>query len=143
MASALLAGVFSDRVGRKRLIYLSGALQTLTVILIMVFTSFELAIIIAFIFGLGYGAYQSVDWAIATDVLPSLDDYAKDMGIWHATGTLPQVLATPLAGFLLDHFQGVGYSVGLPHLGYTVISAMAAVFFMLGAVLMYQVRGVR
>ena len=40
------------------------------------------------VFGLGYGAYISVDWALATDVLPSMDDYARDMGVWHVALTL-------------------------------------------------------
>jgi hypothetical protein len=43
--------------------------------------------------------------AAAADVLPSESDYAKDMGIWHVWFTLPQVLAVPIGGVLLDMFQ--------------------------------------
>lgn len=33
--------------------------------------------------GVGYGAYQAVDWALALDVLPKGSNIAKDMGVWH------------------------------------------------------------
>jgi len=37
-----------------------------------------------------------------------MDDYAKDMGVWHVAMVFPQVTATPIAGFLLDNFPRVG-----------------------------------
>jgi len=45
-------------------------------------------------FGLGYGIYQAVDWALGTDVLPHKDQPAKDLGVWHISWVLPQSLAT-------------------------------------------------
>jgi MFS family permease len=95
------------------------------------------------VFGLGYGAYQAVDWALASDVLPNADDYAKDMGVWHVSFTLPQVLAVPIGGVLLDSFQRIGRDIGQPNLGYTVLFALAFVYFILGTVLVRQVKGVR
>jgi hypothetical protein len=76
-------------------------------------------------------------------VLPSEENYAKDMGVWHIALTFPQVIATPIAGFLLDNFQLVGTRSGQPTLGYTVIFALAAVYFVLGTVLVRRVRKVR
>jgi hypothetical protein len=75
--------------------------------------------------------------------LPSEDDYAKDMGVWHVAMTLPQSIATPIAGLLLDNFQRVGQANGQPTLGYTVIFGIAFVYFLLGTVLVRQVRGAR
>ncbi|GAB4209778.1 MAG: MFS transporter [Roseiflexaceae bacterium] len=141
--SSLWAGSLSDRYGRKRMVYLSGALQAVPVAVLIFGGSFELAVLIGVVFGLGYGAYQAVDWALASDVLPNQDDYAKDMGVWHIAMTLPQSIATPIAGILLDRFQAVGRASGQPTLGYIVIFGLAFVYFVLGTVLVRNVRGVK
>jgi MFS family permease len=139
--SSLVAGKLSDRHGRKPIVYISGALQALVVAVLIFSRNFELAVLMGIIFGLGFGAYQAVDWALASDVLPSEEDYAKDMGVWHVAFTLPQVLATPIGGTLLDNFQRVGKTSGQPTLGYTVLLGLAFVYFVLGTVLIYQVKG--
>jgi MFS family permease len=140
---SLVAGVLSDRHGRKLMVYISGFLQGI-VALVLIFThNFTLVVLLGIVFGLGYGAYESVDWALASDVLPSMDDYAKDMGVWHVAVVLPQVIATPFAGFLLDNFQRVGKINNIPNLGYTVIFSIAVVFFALGTFFVKQIKGVR
>ncbi|HEY3416158.1 MAG TPA: MFS transporter [Armatimonadota bacterium] len=141
--SSLVAGALSDRYGRKRMVYLSGALQGVVAIIFMLTGRFEVVVLLGIIFGLGYGAYQAVDWALATDVLPSKEDHAKDMGVWHIALTLPQVLAVPIAGLLLDHFQKIGQQHGLPTLGYRVIFLLAFLYFVVGTVLVSRVKGVR
>jgi MFS family permease len=139
----LVAGVLSDRYGRKLMVYLSGALMGLVALVFVLFHSFTLAVLMGVIFGLGYGAYESVDWALASDILPSMDDYAKDMGVWHVAMVLPQVIATPIAGFLLDNFQRVGRAQNIANLGYIVIFMVAVVYFILGTVFVKQIKGVR
>ncbi len=141
--SSLAAGVLSDRYGRKLMVYLSGALQGAVVAVFIFFHNYTLAVLMGIVFGLGYGAYQAVDWALASDVLPSEDDYAKDMGVWHVAFTLPQVVGLPIAGFLLDRFQVVGAGIGQPNLGYTVIFTVAVVYFILGTVFVRQIKSVR
>jgi MFS family permease len=56
-------------------------------------------------FGIGFGAFSVMDWALATDVLPNKEEFAKDMGIWSLAMVLPQVVAAPIAGVLLDWGQ--------------------------------------
>lgn len=141
--TTLLAGVLSDKYGRKLMVYLSGALMGIVCLVFVLFHSFTLVVLMGVIFGLGYGAYQSVDWALASDVLPSMDDYAKDMGVWHVAMVLPQVIATPVAGFLLDQLQPVGKAQNIPNLGYTVIFIVAVFYFILGTVFVKQIKKVR
>jgi MFS family permease len=143
LASSLTAGKLSDRYGRKPLVYASGGLMGLVALVFILTTDFALAAAMGLIFGLGFGAYTAVDWALATDVLPSIDDFAKDMGVWHIAIVLPQVVATPIAGFLLDHFQVVGRGMGQPNLGYTVIFLVAVGYFVLGTVFVRRIRGAR
>ncbi len=141
--TTLVAGVLSDKYGRKLMVYVSGALMGLVCLVFVLFHSFTLAVLMGIVFGLGYGAYESVDWALASDVLPSMDDYAKDMGVWHVAMVLPQVIATPIAGFLLDNFQSVGKAQNIPNLGYTVIFLVAVVYFIFGTVFVKQIKKVR
>jgi Na+/melibiose symporter-like transporter len=141
--STLVAGILSDRVGRKPVVYIASALQAVVPVLLAFFYNFELAVLTGIVFGLGYGAYQSVDWALASDVLPSEEDHAKDMGVWHVAMTLPQVMAAPIAGLMLDRFQIIGQTSGLPTLGYQVIFLLAAAYFVLGTVLVRQIKKVK
>ena len=82
------------------------------------------------IFGLGYGAYTSVDWALVADVLPSHKDYARDMGVWNISLSLPQVIAPVIGGPLLDSFTRAGQ----PILGFQLLFAMAIVYCLIGTV---------
>lgn len=141
--SSIIGGQLSDRYGRKLLVYLSGGAMAVVAIGLILIHQYVAALVIGALFGVGYGAYTSVDWALATDVLPNLDDAAKDMGLWHMALTIPQLVATPLAGSLLDTFQRVGKSNGHPTLGYTVIFSIAIVYFFLGTIFVRQVKKAR
>lgn len=143
VASSLAAGILSDKLGRKKIVYLSSILQAIVPFVLIFFSPFPLVVGLGIIFGLGYGAYASVDWAMVSDVLPSDADHAKDMGVWHVADTFPQVIATPIAGLLLDRFQIVGQTVNQPTLGYTVIFSLAVVYFVLGTVLVRKIRKVK
>lgn len=146
LPSSLTAGILSDRYGRKLMVYISSAFQAIVPIVFVIYApSFTLAATLGLIFGIGYGAYQSVDWAMASEVLPSEDDYAKDMGVWHIAMTLPQVIAVPIAGVLLDYFNRLGAAPGgVPHnFGYNVIFALATFYFILGTVLVRRIRKVK
>jgi MFS family permease len=141
--SSLVAGVLSDRYGRKPLVYISGSLLIVLALVLGFTRSYELTVLMGIVAGVGYGTYQAVDWALATDVLPNKEDYAKDMGVWHIAMTLPQSLAAPIGGLLLDTFQRVGKANGLPTLGYTAIFVLTLLYFVPATVLINRVRGVR
>ncbi len=141
--TTLVAGVLSDKYGRKRMVYLSGALMGIVCLVFILSHNFTVAVLMGIVFGLGYGAYQSVDWALVSDVLPSIDDYAKDMGVWHVADVLPQIIATPVAGVLLDNFQRIGKAQNIPNLGYTVIFLLAVVFFAFGTIFVARIKKVR
>lgn len=141
--ASLAAGYLSDRFGRKRAVYISSALQAIVPFVLVFFTSFDAAFLIGIVFGIGYGAYQSVDWAMAADVMPNPDDYAKDMAVWHVASTLPQTLGTPVAGVVRDQLTIVGTQMGNPNLGYNVIFLMASGFFAMGTVLVRNIRKVK
>ncbi len=79
LISAVGAGWLSDRYGRKRMVYLAGGCMALVGLLFIVTHSLPMVLAAGGIFGLGYGAYLCVDWALVADVLPSQQDFARDM----------------------------------------------------------------
>ena len=112
--------------------------MTAVCILFILFQTSTGALVAAVCFGVGYGAYTSVDWALTTDVLPPTDEAGKFLGIWSAMGILPQVIGISVGGILLQVLQG------LPnHFGYTVLFLVTIVYFGLGTLVIYQVKGAR
>lgn len=136
-----MAGLLSDRWGRKRTVMLSSAIMAVTSIA-YVLTAFKaswsLVVVMAIVFGIGSCAYQTVDWALAIDVLPKMENAGKDMGIWHIALVLPAVIAPAISGLVLQEVKP--YSLTL---GYTIVFTMAAFWFSLGTVFVRKIRGVR
>lgn len=150
--TGLLGGSWSDKVGRKKVVYVSNAAIAIIAPLFIFTHSLELALIVGVLFGLAYGAYISVDYALGTDVLPSKSDAAKEMAVWHIAMTLPQSIAAPLAGVMIASFGKIEEKAkeigGDPIVHYTVngyasIFVLCAVCFGLGAVLLRNLRGIR
>ena len=148
---SMVGGVLSDRTGRRKLfVYVSSGIQAVvvSVLLFGLVRSLTLLYILGILYGIGYGAYYAVDWALACDVLPNREEAAgRDMALWHVSFTLPQVLAPAiLAGFL--HFlnepghQLLGIASG-NDLGFRFIFGSAALWFILGTVMVSRIRGVR
>lgn len=141
IVTSLIAGRLSDRFGRKPLVYVSGGMMAFAAIVFIAvafFPSIQFMFAVGALFGLGYGAYQAVDWALAIDVLPAGDSAAKDMGIWHVAIVLPQALAPALTGLTLTTFKSVSLL-----LGYNVVFVLTALWFVLGTVFVRQIRGAR
>lgn len=139
LGSAFAAGWLSDRFGRKRLVYISGFMMALVGLVFVVTHSFTIVIAAGALFGLGYGAYQSVDWALVVDVLPAEKSYARDMGVWNISLSLPQVIAPVLGGPLIDAFTHAGN----PVLGFQLLFSMAIVYCLIGTVTVRFIRGVK
>ncbi len=138
LPTSLLAGWASDRWGRKSLVYLSGIMMAVVCLIFILFQNQYAALLAGAFFGVGYGAYTSVDWALTTDVLPPTDEAGKFMGIWSAVGILPQVVGITVGGVILQILQT------LPnHLGYTSLFVLTVIYIALGTLVIRQVKGTR
>jgi len=150
IAPALICGWISDRTRRRKIfVYLAGGVQA-AVVSVLVFglvTSLPLLYLLGMLYGIGYGTYYAVDWALACDVLPNRGAEAgKDMALWHISFTLPQVLAPAILGGLLHYLDTAGHSVaGVAtggNLGFRLVFGSAALWFVLGTVMVSRIRGV-
>lgn len=134
---ALWAGRLADRIGRKRVIYLSAVLVLGALGPLALTRDLTLIWLLALPFGVGFGLYSSADWALASDVIPHLDRAGSQMGLWTSSLTSVQ-LVVGAAGFLVDGLNRVR-----PGTGYTAMFWMAGALFLLGTVLIRLVRGSR
>ena len=147
--SGIYAGYLSDRIGRKRVVYIANSVIAVMALAFVICHNFNEVLLVGVLYGLGFGAYTSVDWALGTDVLPSRVDAAKEMAVWHIAMTLPQSLAAPIAGTLIAS-AGMstlivdGETVYHYHLaGYGALFVFAAICFAGGAFFLKNVRGVK
>lgn len=139
LASAVVGAWLSDRYGRVPVLRAGGwimAIASAFFVLIGVAPNLWLLAATAIVYYIGYGAYQSVDWALALDVLPDLKEAGKDMGIWHVALVLPQIIAPPTTGWLIYVLK----TTVSTHVAYTAAFGLAAVWFALAAALIVRVR---
>jgi MFS family permease len=134
-------GLLSDRLHKRKLfVYISGGAQAFVAIVFIVFypTSIAFVLFLGVAYGVGYGLYYAVDWALACDTLPDKKKSAKDMGIFHIALTLPQAVVPFIGGPLIDHLNG-------PHGngGYRIVFSSALVFLILGTVFVSRIKSVR
>lgn len=148
---AVLGGHLSDRLQRRKpFVFAAGALQGLvaSVLLFGLIRSLFVIFLLGVVFGIGYGLYVAVDWAIACDVLPDREHASgRDMGLWHVAFTLPPALAPAAFAPVLHAFnQPGGHILGMAtgdFLGFRLVFAGAAVWFVLGTYFVSRIRSVR
>jgi MFS family permease len=133
--SAVYFGKRADVVGRKRVVYLAGVIMALPMVPFILFPNYTLILFLAVVFGIGYGAYESATWALASDVMPDRKTLGKDMGLWQSSISAPQIFSG-LAGRMVDF--GNRYQMGF---GYTYTFLLAGVAFGMGTWLVRRIRG--
>lgn len=134
---AAFASKHADRTGRKKLIYMSGAMIFLVIVPFAFVRDFTLAWTLAALFGLGYGLYLSADWALVSDVIPNKSSAGVEMGVWASAITSVQILSGAF-GAVIDLLNR-----RTPLLGYMTGIVLAGCLFLLSTILVRQVKGSR
>ena len=130
--TAIVGGMISDRIGKRRgVVTAGGLLIAAAALLLTLVETWDAAIVAAVVFGLGFGAYLAVDQALITQVLPAAGDRAKDLGIINIAIVGPAAIGAAIAGPLV--------TVG----GYPTLYAGTAVVGVLGSVFVWRIKGVR
>ena len=134
-------GLLSDRWHRRKaFVYLSGGAQAFVAVVFIAFypTAIPFVFALGVAYGVGYGLYFAVDWALACDTLPDKSQSAKDMGLFHIALTMPQAIIPFFGGPLIDYLNG-------PHGngGYRIVFSSAVVFLFVGTVLVSRIKSVR
>ncbi len=136
--STPVIGPISDRVGKvKPFVIGASVVAALAMVILSFARSVPMAIVAAFIMGLGFGAYTAVDLALISRVLPNAEARAQDLGVINIANSGPQVLAPFLAGAIVAVLKVNSYEFA-----YSTLYLTAAALTLLGAVLVVKVKGV-
>ena len=132
---SLVAGRLSDRWRRRKPIAMTGSLlQGAGLWIVAMADSYTMLLCGVAIAGIGHGAYEGVDLALVTEILPDRDRHAaKDLGVLNIANALPQVIAPLAAPVILASSHG----------NYTLLFLVAGAVPMLGATLLVPLKGAR
>jgi MFS family permease len=132
LVSTVIGGTLSDRLGRRRIfVLIASVLVALGMVAPLVSPTTTGMLVFGVIAGLGFGAFQAVDQALITEVLPDENARAKDLGVVNIAATLPQTLAPALGGAVVLSF------------GYVGLFPVAIVLAILGAFAVFFIKSVR
>ncbi len=136
ICSAFLLGIYSDRVRRAPIVCVSTLLMaTASFAFVIAPGSFPLWIL-GILFGVGYGAYTSVDWALAVDAMPQLSTVGKDFALWGSSTNLSSILAPAMGSFIIYLVSFYAATA----LGYRLVFAVATLFLIYGAIFVLKIR---
>lgn len=136
LGSAFALGVYSDRVKRTPIVCVSTLLMAMASFAFVIAPGSFPLWILGILFGVGYGAYTSVDWALGIDVLPSMNTVGKDLALWGASDNIPSIIAPAMGGLIISLISIYAATA----LGYRLIFAMATLFLLAGALLVLKIR---
>jgi Na+/melibiose symporter-like transporter len=129
------AGYLSDRFGRVRLNVFSGALAALGIFLLIFVRDVNSLYLFGGIIGMATGIFLSVNWALATDLVP-LEEAGKYLGLTNLA-TAGAAAASRAAGPLID---GLNALYPGRYLGYPVLFVLTSVIPVLGVIVLRQIR---
>ncbi len=127
------AGYLSDRIGRKPIIITSGLLGALGIGIIAFSQEYSPILWAAGIIGMAIGAFNSANWALATDLVAKGEE-ARYLGIANMATAGGAALARAI-GPVIDFFNG--RSAGS---GYEFMLLMCVAYFIIGAALVFKIK---
>jgi len=127
------AGYLSDRIGRKPIILTSGLLGALGIGIIYLSQQYSTILWAAGLIGIAIGAFNSANWALATDLVEKGEE-ARYLGIANMATAGGAALAR-VVGPAIDYFNNRS-----TNLGYDFMLLMCLVYFVAGALLILKIK---
>ncbi|KAF0993033.1 hypothetical protein HZS_686 [Henneguya salminicola] len=140
---SILVGYLSDKIKRRKILIVYSCLLMAVCALILAFAPeknrFYYGLFSSFLFGVGYGSYTAVDFALIMDVTENSCDKATDLAVWHQAMVLPSCIATPIGGMIVDGFQRINCQIGL---GYILVYCVSSAYFVLGGLFVLRLKDI-
>ena len=136
LAVVYLTGYFSDRIGRKPIAVTAALLGAIGIAIIFMYQSYGAMLVAAVIIGIALGAFNSTNWALATDLITKGEE-ARYLGLANMATAGGAALAR-LIGLVIDFFNNY-----TPNLGYQVMLGACFVYFVAGSTLLLKIKKVK
>jgi MFS family permease len=127
------AGRLSDRIGRKPVLVFAGLLGAGSILVLFFAHSYNQVLIFGSLLGIAIGTFMSVNWALATDIVPQGEE-ARYLGLTNFATAGAAALAR-LVGPVVDFFNSREFGQG-----YSVLLAACITYFLLGSVFVLKIR---
>lgn len=135
---SLTAGFLSERFGRKRFVAAACVIGAVGAVLMITAQSIAMVLAFGVLLGVGLGIFLSVDWAFATDLIPKAEA-GRYMGVSNIATASSGIIAGFLLGPIIDIFNKGGTST----IGYRVLFAVSAAFFVIAFFTLRPVREIK
>ena len=114
LISSLFAGFLSDRLQRRKVfVVVSCAIMTLALVLLALVPTWTGVLVVAALFGIGFGIFISADLALATQVIPEASERGKGIGLYLAAGSFPFLFLSLFATIALGWFHSYALLFGI------------------------------
>ncbi len=134
---ALPSGWLADRIGRKRLVALSGIAAALGTLVLVLAPNMSVIYVGGCIIGAATGMFFTTNWALGTDVVPR-EEAGRYLGISNLAGAGAGAVGSYIGGPIADYFTV--HVPQSPEIGYLLIFAIYAVLFLLSALALIRVK---
>jgi Na+/melibiose symporter-like transporter len=128
------AGVLSDTYSKKTVMYLCSLVLGVATLFFLFTQSLIGVFVLGIVFGIAWGGFQAVDWALASNLVPT-EEAGRYMAIWHIAMTVPQVIAPLIAGPIGDAVNR-SYGMGV---GWRVVFGIIPLYLIAGVILLRYV----
>lgn len=137
LLSALPGGWLTDRLGRKRMLMVSGVVAAGGVVVMLLATNLTLVYVAGSIIGVATGIFYAASWALGTSLVPP-EEAGRYLGIANlagaGAGAVGAYVGGPVADFFTTHVPET------PGLGYVLIFGIYGVLFLLSVVTLLKVQ---
>jgi Na+/melibiose symporter-like transporter len=126
LLSALVSGWLTDRVGRKRMVAISGIIAVAGTTIVLATRSMPVIYIGGSCVGIATGLFYTSNWALGTDLIP-LNEAGRYLGLANLAGAGAGAVGAYIGGPVADYFTA--QLPQLPGIGYVVLFVIYDLLF--------------
>jgi len=137
LVCALPSGWLADRLGRRRLVGISGLTAGLGTLVLILAPDMGMMYVGGGLIGAATGMFYTTNWALGTDLVPK-EEAGRYLGISNLAGAGAGAVGSYIGGPIADYF-----TIHVPQasgLGYLLIFGIYATLFFLSSATLLQVR---